>query len=789
MMIFMSIGYSKAAAGTFKLNKGEAIHRWYAYLEGYSSCLIEGLINELGTEQIHSIYDPFCGTGTTALVASKHGISSYYSETNPFMRTVIEAKINSVKRLRESTIGSNGLKEFLSVIESFEYASDASAVTWDGFEKYYEPEVLNKILQLRALVDSIVDVDTRQIASIVLASCLVRASKMTRQGDLRFAKSSEKTTADRDIVANYIQKIKEAISDIDSGDCPTLAETKCLSEDARNIVGDSFIDCVITSPPYLNGTNYVRNTKLELKYAGFVMSEADLPAYHSKGIIAGINNVSKRKDSYEAPACVKPYLDELEPVSYDNRIPLMIAGYFCDMEKVIEKLTQVMTDKGFFIMDIGDSQFAGVHIPTHQILSMICSSHGFEKYGEEILRERRSKNGMILTQRLLKFRLNKSENKTFARLGAEFVRDLPYRASPFSGRNWGHAWHSLCSYHGKLKPAIAHFLIERFTEPGDIVLDPLCGVGTIPLEACLQGRVGIGNDLSELAYVVTKAKLEKPTMTNCLQVISDLKKYIDKNLEQPFITNDILRYKAFGFNGRIADYFHPNTYREILCARRYFTERIHSITAPEAMVFSCLLHVLHGNRPYALSRNSHPLTPYSPKGEFVYKNAIEHILEKLKLSYGKGSFDRFIQGKAIYGDYNALTDYSYSVDTIICSPPFANSFRFYMQNWMRLWMCGWEADDYKKAETVFLDQRQTKDFDVYLSFFEMCAAVTKPNGRVILHLGKTEKIDMADELSKRAAPMFSEIFRGYENVETIEKHGIKDKGTTVEHQFLFLQKK
>ena len=41
-----------------------------------------------------------------------------------------------------------------------------------------------------------------------------------------------------------------------------------------------------------------------------------------------------------------------------------------------------------------------------------------------------------------------------------------------------------------------------------MVLDPLCGVGTIPFEACLQGRVGIGNDLSELAYVVTKPKLK-----------------------------------------------------------------------------------------------------------------------------------------------------------------------------------------------------------------------------------------------------------------------------------------
>ena len=786
-MTSMNKVYSKAAAGTFILNKGEPIHRWYSYLEGYSSCLVEDIVAELGVDKIHTIYDPFCGTGTTTLVASKYGIPSYYSETNPFMCSVIETKINCVKRLRDSLVGSSNLKKFLSKIESTVFQSDEGTITWDGFEKYFEPEVLTKILELQRLVDSIEDNDTQQVASIILASCLVRTSKMIRQGDLRFAKESEKSPVDRDVVQLFVQKLNDAISDIDNHDCPTLAETHCLSEDARNIEGNGFIDCVITSPPYLNGTNYVRNTKLELKYAGYVTTEADLPAYHSRGIIAGINNVSKRKDSFEAPACVQPYLDELGPVAYDKRIPLMVAGYFCDMESVIKKLAQVMTDNGVFIMDIGDSQFAGIHIPTHQILSTICCSHGFVKYGEEILRERRSKNGMILTQRLLKFRLKKSKD-SFEESAARFVKNLPYRAEPFSGRNWGHAWHSLCSYHGKLKPAIAHFLVEQFTKRGEVILDPLCGVGTIPFEACLQGRIGIGNDLSELAYVVTKAKLEKPELEDCLAVIEDLKGYIENNMNGGNVTEDILRYEGFGFNGKVSSYFHPDTFKEILCARRYFASRIESISAAEAMVFSCLLHVLHGNRPYALSRNSHPLTPYAPKGEFVYKSVIDHTLEKLNLSYRKGIFDSFVRGKAIYGDYYLLTKSKLSIDAIICSPPFADSIRFYMQNWMRLWMCGWEAEDYKRAETIFLDQRQKKDFNVYIPFFEMCATVLKPKGKVVLHLGKTDKVDMAEELSKRATPYFTEVFRGYENVEMLEKHGIKDKGATVEHQFLFLQK-
>ena len=38
------------------------------------------------------------------------------------------------------------------------------------------------------------------------------------------------------------------------------------------------------------------------------------------------------------------------------------------------------------------------------------------------------------------------------------------------------------------------YLIERFSEPGDTVLDPFCGTGTVPRTAYQLGREGIGID-------------------------------------------------------------------------------------------------------------------------------------------------------------------------------------------------------------------------------------------------------------------------------------------------------
>lgn len=66
-----------------------------------------------------------------------------------------------------------------------------------------------------------------------------------------------------------------------------------------------------------------------------------------------------------------------------------------------------------------------------------------------------------------------------------FKKELPYTRGEYVKKTWGHDLHSLCSYQGKLKPAVAHWLVKMFSEEGDVVLDPLGGVGTIALEASL----------------------------------------------------------------------------------------------------------------------------------------------------------------------------------------------------------------------------------------------------------------------------------------------------------------
>ena len=394
-----------ALSGTFALNKIEPIHRWYAYIEGYSSKLVEDELDLLAGRNVSTIYDPFAGTGTTLLSASMRGIVPYYSETNPFMNFVTATKINAVRTILEDESKLRILFRFFEQAKNADLSKCKKIETWDGFEKYFSVKNLSELLCLKQMIERIDDDAVKSIIMLALSSIIVSGSKMIRRGDLRFAKENEKKEVN--VKGTFIEKLKDMIEDITLHGKNIQKQVFPLAADCRELTEKNLIDCVITSPPYLNGTNYIRNTKLELKLNGFVNNEEDLALFHSKGIVAGINNVSKRTVRAQDVEEVESLVYRLKDCAYDKRIPIMVNDYFYDMNNVFVRLHQLMRDKGVFIMDIGDSQFAGVYVPTHEILTALCGKNGFILETEKVIRNRYSKNGMLLSQRLLRFRLKK----------------------------------------------------------------------------------------------------------------------------------------------------------------------------------------------------------------------------------------------------------------------------------------------------------------------------------------------------------------------------------------------
>ena len=352
--------------------------------------------------------------------------------------------------------------------------------------------------------------------------------------------------------------------------------------------------------------------------------------------------------------------------------------------------------------------------------------------------------------------------------------------------------HSLCSYQGKLKPAIAYHLIHRFTEQGDVILDPFCGVGTIPLEACLSGRVGIGIDINPIAYANTIAKVRKLNKGKINAELNRLQVYIS---EHPASNDEILATddKLPISNGKISEYYHADTLREIIAAKRFFTT-VSVDNGEQQFLLACMLHILHGNRPYALSKRSNNQTPLKPRQgeEAVYKSVVEKVREKAERMFSSLEYDEsFAEGSVQYGSVFDVPLQPCSVDAIITSPPFASSTRFYSSNWLRLWFCESENYNLMNEKKRFVDYKQERDFDdVYLRILNIYHDVLKGRGLAIMHLGKTEKIDMLKKICTllEQDARFEILGTTEESVVACNKHGLRDQGATTDHQFLFFRK-
>ncbi|MCK7493473.1 MAG: hypothetical protein MZW92_20420 [Comamonadaceae bacterium] len=182
-------------------------------------------------------------------------------------------------------------------------------------------------------------------------------------------------------------------------------------------------------------------------------------------------------------------------------------------------------------------------------------------------------------------------------------------------RLWGHAYHPMCSYLASFPASLAHAFVARYTRPGDVVLDPFAGRGTAPLQACAEGRIGVGNDLNPLAHVLTAAKVEPPTARELEARLADLR--LAWSFEAAgwldlaaLVAASTPAARAAGrvraqdrvpgaepVPAEVALAFHPRTLGQLLFVR----SRLRLDDPADRFLAAALAGILHGKRPGYLS--------------------------------------------------------------------------------------------------------------------------------------------------------------------------------------------
>jgi hypothetical protein len=389
--------------GVFRQNRARPIHRWYPFIEGYSEGLVREALDRHGSGDV-TVFDPFGGCGTTALAAATMGRDTFFAEVNPYLAWVAHVKVNEAR----DAVNHPDLSALARLADDVEsgrrWESDRKhpLVVTDIRRHFFPDGVADGVTSLLDWVDGHLASPIADLAKLACATALIPASNMVRRTDLRRRHSSDPAPVPwRGEVG---RRLRMVLSDVELHGSKIRGAAIHVGGDVRQLPNRAErANLVVTSPPYLNGTNYVRNTKLELLALRFITSEADLADIRNRGICAGINNVSSRRSSPEPIASVESVARRLDEVAYDRRIPTLVRAYFSDMRVALCKIRSFSSEDAHLYLDIGDSRFAGVMVPTHDLLTEVGEDVGWRCLESTVLRARKSYDGTALTQVLLHF--------------------------------------------------------------------------------------------------------------------------------------------------------------------------------------------------------------------------------------------------------------------------------------------------------------------------------------------------------------------------------------------------
>jgi len=387
---------------TYKFNSKTGRHGWLRLTPAYSLKIVEELI--VGHSEARRVFDPFCGTGTTALSAAYHGHEGVTTDINPFLVWFAQAKAAhySPKDILETR---NACASVLDLV-SRKAVEPVPAPPIHNIERWWSPKALDFLRLLRAAIPAATKERSpaRTLLTVAFCRSLIDLSNAAFNHQSMSFKDDGQLDIELDVdMSNvFAQDVRFVLEG--ASENPTGTGTVIFG-DSRNPAGvvEGPFDLVVTSPPYANRMSYIRELRPYMYWLGFLSNGRDAGELDWTAIGGTWGIATSRLMDWERPTGrfeSKHLSDVLDKIAHaDNKNGVVLANYvakyFDDMWAHFQGLTPILAPGAEVHYIVGNSTFYGTLVSTEQLYAEMLSELGFGSVKCHPIRKRNSKKELI----------------------------------------------------------------------------------------------------------------------------------------------------------------------------------------------------------------------------------------------------------------------------------------------------------------------------------------------------------------------------------------------------------
>lgn len=364
--------------------------------------LVEQILDAAG-EGAEVVFDPFSGTGTTALCAAYRGKSGVAADINPFLIWLANAKARCYSE---------------SALALFEHAAQlagqaaadprtqpAQRPPISNIERWWEPPALEFLLRLKTAIDAHATGDAT-LLKVAFCRTMIRLSNAAfNHQSMSFRAPRGAPGGDEvgamDAAAMYADDVRHIAASV--GDNPRGTAEYLLS-DARDglLKWRGRVDLLITSPPYPNRMSYIRELRPYMYWLRFLSSGREAGELDWAAIGGTWGVATSRLSDWQArgefaPPGLAAVLKKIRAAHERNGRLLAnyVERYFEDMFTHLQAVLPLLRRGATAHYIVGNSIFYGHMVPAQDYLAQQMAQLGLRAVRVEPIRKRNSKKGLV----------------------------------------------------------------------------------------------------------------------------------------------------------------------------------------------------------------------------------------------------------------------------------------------------------------------------------------------------------------------------------------------------------